>query len=185
VYSMLLRQAAKIRRSGFKPEVIVGISKGGWIPARVLSDLLAIQVLATVQVEFYLDIAKPSTEPILKHEVTAKVTGRKVLLVDDIADTGKTLRLARAHILHQGAIEVRIATLYKKPGSTITPDYYEAETNVWVIFPWEIKETISKIIQRHHEKISVGREIAKLVKAGLPKQLAGRFLNEIIEEREC
>ncbi|MCW4007286.1 MAG: phosphoribosyltransferase [Candidatus Bathyarchaeota archaeon] len=184
-YDMLLRQAEKIRQSNFKPEVIVGIAKGGWIPARVLSDLLEISVLATVQVEFYVGIAKSRAEPVLKQKVAAMLTGKKVLLVDDVADTGKSLQFARAHVLQRGAAEVRIATLYKKPESAVKPDYYEAETSRWVVFPWEVKETIRKIVEKHREKGVINAEIAKLVKADLPKKIAERFLKEILEERKC
>lgn len=182
-YDMLLRQAEKIRQSNFKPEVIVGIAKGGWVPARVLSDLLEVSVLATVQVEFYMGIAKSRAEPVLKQKAAAAVKGKKVLLVDDIADTGKSLQLARAHVLQRGAAEVRVATLYKKPGSAVKPDYYEAETSLWVVFPWETKETIRKIVEMQREKTAVDVEIVKLVKAGLPKQLIERFLKETLEGR--
>lgn len=184
-YNMLLTQAEKIRRSGFKPDVIVGVAKGGCIPARVLSDLLEVSALAMVQVEFYVDIAKPGAKPILKQEVAVTVSGKKVLLVDDIADTGRSLQIAQAHVLQRGASEVKTATLYKKPGSAATPDYYEEETSFWLVFPWETKETIRKIVEAHREETSVSREIAKLVNAGLPKQLAERFLMEICEARQC
>ena len=58
IYAMLFSQAEKIRGSGFKPDVIVGLTRGGWIPARVLSDLLEIPDLAVVRVEFYLGVAE-------------------------------------------------------------------------------------------------------------------------------
>jgi hypoxanthine phosphoribosyltransferase len=185
IYDMLLSQAEKIRQSGFKPDVIVGITRGGWIPARVLSDLLGIPDFATVRVEFYLGVAESRNEPVLTQGVSAVVTGKRALIVDDVADTGKSLQLAREHVLQQGATEVRIATVYRKPWSVIKPDYYETETNCWVVFPWEIKETIRKIVEKHGDKNAVDMETAKLVKAGLPKQLAERFLNEVFEERDC
>ncbi len=185
IYDMLLSQAEKIRQSGFKPDVIVGIARGGWVPARVLSDLREIPNLATVRVEFYLGVAETRNEPVLTQGVSAVVTGKKVLIVDDVADTGKSLQLAREHVLQQGAAEVRIATVYRKPWSVIKPDFYEAETSGWVVFPWEIKETIRKIIEKHGDKNAVDVETAKLVKAGLPKQLAERFLKEVFEERDC
>ena len=89
IYSMLLSQAEKIRRSGFKPDVIIGVTRGGWIPARGLSDLLGIPDLATVRVEFYLGVAETRNEPVLTQGVSAVVEGKKALLVDDVADTGK------------------------------------------------------------------------------------------------
>ena len=185
IYDMLLSQAKKIRQSGFKPDVIVGIMRGGWIPARVLSDLLEIPDLAAVRVEFYLGVAETRNEPVLTQGVSAVVEGKKALLVDDVADTGKSLRLAREHVLQQGATEVRIATVYRKPWSVIKPDYYEMETSCWVVFPWETKETIRKIVEKQGDKSAIDMEIAKLVKAGLSKQLAERLLKEVFEERDC
>ncbi len=185
IYDMLLSQAEKIRQSGFKPDVIVGITKGGWIPARVLSDLLEIPDLVTVRVEFYLGVAETRNKPVLTQGVSAVVTGKKALIVDDVADTGKSLHLAREHVLQQGAPEVRIATVYSKPWSIIKPDYYEIETSCWVVFPWETKETVRKIVEKHGDKNAIDMETAKLEKAGLPKQLTERFLKEVFEERDC
>ena len=185
IYTMLLNQAEKIRQSGFKPNVIVGVTRGGWIPARVLSDFLEVPDLVTIRVEFYLGVAETRNEPVLTQGVSASVKGKKVLIVDDVADTGKSLQLAREHVLRQGAAEVRIATVYRKPWSVITPDYYEAETSCWVVFPWETKETIRKIVGKNRDKSAIGAETAKLVKAGLPKQLADRVLKEVFEERDC
>jgi len=185
IYSMLLSQAEKIRRSGFKPNVIIGVTRGGWIPARVLSDLLGIPDLATVRVEFYLGVAETRNEPVLTQGVSAVVEGKKALLVDDVADTGKSLQLAREHLRQQGATEVQIATVYRKPLSVITPDYYEKETRRWVVFPWEIKETVRKIMEKRREKSVVNMDVAKLVKAGLPKQLVEEFLKEAVEAGKC
>jgi hypoxanthine phosphoribosyltransferase len=185
IYTMLLSEAEKIRQSGFKPDVIVSITRGGWVPARVLSDLLEIPNLATVRVEFYLGVAETRNEPVLTQGVSAAVTRKRALIVDDVADTGKSLQLARKHVLQQGATEVKIATVYRKPWNVIKPDYYEAETSCWVVFPWEIKEPIRKIVEKHGDKNAIDMETAKLVKAGLPKQLAERFLKEVFEERDC
>jgi len=185
IYTMLLSQAEKIRQSSFKPDVIVGVTRGGWVPARVLSDLLGVPDFATVRVEFYLGVAETRNEPVLIQGVSAVVTGKKVLIVDDVADTGKSLQLAREHVLQQGATEVKIATVYRKPWSVIKPDYYETETSCWVVFPWETKEIIRKIVEKHVEKKAIDMETAKLVKAGLPKQMAERFLKEVFEERDC
>ena len=185
IYNMLLSQAEKIRQSSFKPDVIVGVTRGGWVPARVLSDLLGVPDFATVRVEFYLGVTETRNEPVLIQGVSAAVTGKKVLIVDDVADTGKSLQLAREHVLQQGATEVKIATVYRKPWSVIKPDYYETETSCWVVFPLETKETIRKIVEKHGDKKAIDMETAKLVKAGLSKQLAESFLKEVFEERDC
>jgi hypoxanthine phosphoribosyltransferase len=183
IYAMLVSQAEKIRCSGFKPAVIVGVTRGGWVPARILSDILGIQVLATVGVKFYLGVSETRSEPLLTQGVSVDVTGKKALLVDDVADTGGSLRLAREHLQQQGVGEVQVATVYRKPLGVITPEFYEKETRRWVVFPWDTKETLRNILGKHGGAVKVDAE--KLVKAGLPKQLVEEFLKEAGEAAKC
>ena len=186
IYDMLLSQAEKISKSCFKPDIIIGIARGGWLPARVLTDLLEIPNLANVSAEYYVGVAETKNEPVLTQGISAVVTDKKVLIADDVADSGRSLKLVKEHVLQQGAKEVKTATLYYKPWSMVKPDYYERETKLWIVFPWEMKETIRKIVEKRKEKsASVEEETAKLVKAGLPKRLTERFLKEMFEERNC
>ena len=186
IYDMLLSQAETISKSCFKPDIIIGIARGGWLPARVLTDLLEIPSLANVSAEYYMGIAETKNEPVLIQGVSVAVAGKKVLIADDVADSGRSLKLVKEHVLQQGAKEVKTATVYCKPWSIVKPDYYERETKLWIVFPWEMKETIRKIIEKRKEKsASVEEETAKLVKAGLPKRLTERFLKEMFEERNC
>jgi hypothetical protein len=186
IYNMLLELAYTIKSSGFKPDIIVGVSRGGWPPARVLSDLLDNPNLANVRAEFYLGVAKTKGKPVLTQPVSVDVAGKKVLIVDEIVDTGKSLKLVKEHIMEQGASDVKITTVYYKPWSILKPDYYAKETNSWVVFPWEIKETIRKLVEKCRESgLSVQKEVNKLVKAGLSEKLVNRFLREILEEESC
>jgi hypoxanthine phosphoribosyltransferase len=186
IYRMLLRLAQEIKCSSFKPEIIVGVSRGGWPPARVLSDLLDNPNLANVKVEFYLGVAETKGEPTLTQPVSVNVAGKKVLVVDEVADTGKSLQLIKEHLVNSGAVEVKIATIYYKPWSIITPDYYAKETSRWIVFPWEVKETIRKIVKKCREKGKpVEDEMEKLVRAGLSRRLVDRFLKEVLGEGDC
>ncbi len=186
VYGMLLNLAEKIRKNGFDPDIIVGVSRGGWPPARVLSDLLDNPNLANVKAEFYLGVAETKGEPVITQPVSMTVVGKKVLIVDEVADTGKSLKLVKEHITAEGAVEVKVATVYYKPWSIVKPDYYEKETSRWIVFPWEIRETIRKIAKKCGEEgKSVEEENAKLVKAGISAELVRRFSKEILEEENC
>jgi hypoxanthine phosphoribosyltransferase len=186
LYSMILNLADKIRRDGFEPDIIVGVSRGGWPPARILSDLLDNPNLANVRAEFYLGVAETKQAPRLTQPVSVPVAGKKVLVVDEVADTGKSLALVKEHMSERGAMEVRIATVYYKPWSIVKPDYHEKETTRWIVFPWEIKETVRKVLGRCREKkVPLERELAKLVKAGAPAELVERFSKGIIEEETC
>jgi len=183
---MLLNLAGRIRIDGFKPDIIVGISRGGWPPARVLSDLLSNPNVANVRAEFYLGIAETNSEPTLTQPVSVETRGKRILVVDEVADTGKSLKMVKKHILQEGALEARTVTVYYKPWSIVRPDYFAKETGDWIVFPWEIKETLRKIIAKCDEMGEpVEEETAKLVKSGIESRLIRRFLKEISEEDEC
>jgi len=186
IYKMLLNLAEKIRKDGFKPDVIVGVSRGGWPPARVLSDLLNNPNIANVRAEFYLGVAETKGEPVLTQPVSVDVAGKRVLVVDEIADTGKSLKVVKEHLMASGAMDVKIATVYYKPWSIVKPDYYERETRRWVVFPWETKETVNKIVKKCKETGKpIEGEVAKLIEAGAPKRLVKKFLKEVLREENC
>jgi len=180
IYECLLDLADKIRGEGFKADVIVGVSRGGWPPARVMSDLLENPEIANVKAEFYQGVAETKGEPVITQPVSVSVKGKRVLVMDDVADTGKSLRLVKSHLKERGAAEVKIATVYYKPWSVIIPDYYMKETRSWIIFPWERKETIRNIIGRYR---SAGRTVKeakdKLVRSGLDSELVDRLAREM------
>lgn len=182
IYKLLLNLASKIRKADFKPDIIVGISRGGWPPARIMSDLLENPEIANVKAEFYLGVAKTKSEPVISQPVSVSVHGKKILIVDDVADTGKSLRLVRSHLQTQGATAVKIATIYYKPWSVVAPDWYERKTSHWVIFPWERKETVRNVVKRFK---SEGRTVEEaketLIRHGLDRELAERFFGEILE----
>ena len=183
LYGLLLNLSEAVRKSGFEADLMVGVSRGGWIPARIMSDLLENPNLANVTAEFYVGVAETRQEPSITQPVSASVDGKKVLVVDDLADTGKSLKIVNAHLKNQGASEVRIATIYYKPWSITAPDYYEKETRRWIVFPWEQKETVKKIVEKF---IGAGRTVEeakeKLISSGLNRKHVELFIKEITEE---
>jgi len=182
IYEMLLNLTNKIRKDKFRPDIIVGVSRGGWIPGRIMSDLLENPQIANVKAEFYQGVAETKGEPVITQPVSMPVKGRKLLVVDDVADTGKSLRLVKKHLLEEGATELKIATIYYKPWSLITPDYYKKKTSLWVIFPWERKETIRNILKKcEQQKRPIEEAKKQLVKSGLDQKLADRFIREILD----
>jgi hypothetical protein len=182
IYEFLLNLAERIRENGFKPDMIAGVSRGGWPPARVMSDLLENPNIANVKAEFYLGVAETKGEPVITQPVSVSVKDKKVLIVDDVADTGKSLRLVRSHLKEKGATDVKIATIYYKPWSVVIPDYYEKETSLWIIFPWERKEAVRNVVERYRSEGKTVKEARdKLVRSGLGSQLVERFIEEILE----
>jgi hypoxanthine phosphoribosyltransferase len=183
IYEFLLDLSEKIRDDGFVPDVIVGVSRGGWIPARILSDLLENPEIANVRAEFYVGVAETKHEPVITQSVSVDVRDKSVLVVDDVSDTGSSLRLVKTHLVDQAAKAVKIATLYFKPWSITVPDYYERTTRDWIIFPWERKEALRKVAEKFHRNgRSAGEAGETLVRYGFERELAARFIREISED---
>ena len=177
IYDMLLELADRIRSTGFKPDIIVGISRGGWIPARVLSDLLDNPYVTSVRVEFYAGVYETNREPRLTQPIAVDVSEKRILLVDDVVDTGSSAVLVREHLSKQGVKEVRLLTLYYKPWSVVKPDLYSKETRDWIVFPWEVKETLAKLARKHKmSRESFEVAVSCLIKSGVSKDLVERFL---------
>lgn len=124
----------------FKPDVIVGISRGGLVPARILSDILDNKNLAVLGIIFYKGVGERTGSPEITQELSMDIKGKKVLVVDDVADTGKSLIVAKDYIANKGASEIKVATLHYKPHSEFKPDYYIGTTEAWIVYPWERHE---------------------------------------------
>lgn len=183
IYEKLLSLAEKMRKDGFQPDIIVGISRGGWPPARVMSDLLGNTKLANVTVEFYVGIAETTDEPVITQPVSMSIEGKNVLLFDDVADTGKSLRLVKDHLIINGAKSVKTAVIFYKPWSVIVPDYYETKTGSWVVFPWERKETVRCLIANcRNEGIPIEKAKERLADGGMDRRLIDRFISEVLKE---
>ncbi len=147
VYEMLVDLSLRIRRSGFNPELIVGVSRGGWAPGRILSDLLENTHTANIKIEFYVGIGKTAHKPVVTQPISEDISKKQVLVVDDVADTGESLKVALDHVLEKGAGEVKTATVYYKPHSKFKPDFFADSTSNWIIFPWERLEATKLLIE--------------------------------------
>lgn len=143
--------AIQIRDSGWMPDLVVAVARGGLLPAGALAYALGVKACGTMNVEFYTDIAETLPEPILIPPLmdVSALDGKRVLVVDDVADSGKTLALVMQMIRDQGipsgdpsastmvrVAEARSCCIYMKSRSVITPDYILTHTDRWINFPW-------------------------------------------------
>lgn len=140
-----LRLATRIRESGRQFDRLVTLAKGGWAMSRSLVDFLDIPTVASIGIRFYAGINKRLKEPQIYQELPVSVKGERVLLFDDVADSGESLLFTRDHLIAQGVKDVTTATLYYKPHSVLRPDFYGDETTSWIIFPFEIMESIHEV----------------------------------------
>jgi hypoxanthine phosphoribosyltransferase len=122
---------------GFEPEVVVAIARGGLLPAGAIAYGLGVKSCGALNVEFYTGIGEVLDAPeVLPPALDIEfLADKRVLLVDDVADSGRTLVLA-VELLRAHGADVRSATIYTKPTSVALPDYSWKQTARWIEFPW-------------------------------------------------
>jgi hypoxanthine phosphoribosyltransferase len=148
-YALCRRLAEDIRASGYRPEVIVAIGRGGWMPGRVLADLLELMNLTSFKVEHYHGTHRESLARV-RYPLAADLSGLRVLLVDDVSDSGDTFRVALEHLRTRAPpAEVRTAVLHHKIVSAFAPDLYAARVVKWrwIIYPWAVAEDLTGLIR--------------------------------------
>ncbi len=150
VTALTRRLAQRITAAGFAPDVIVAIARGGYVPARLLADYLDVMDLVSLRVEHYTAGARKRRRARVAQPLNIALAGRRVLIVDDVADTGDTFVLASAHIAARRPAAVGTAALHYKTGSVFEPDFYaeRLDTWRWINYPWARIEDIAGFIAR-------------------------------------
>ena len=150
VHNLAWTLADKVRVSGFAPDLVVAVSRGGFTPARVLCDVLGIFNLTSIRVVHYRGAADMESTATVRYPLCIPIQGQRVLVVDDVNDTGDTLRAARVHLELLGPAEVRTAVLHEKVSSPVRADY-AAGTVVewrWLIYPWALVEDVGGFLHQ-------------------------------------
>ncbi len=150
--------AEKIRAAHHEPEVIVGLTRGGWVPSRMLADRLGTKHLAALRAQHWGVTATPSGKAEITEGLNGRLDGKKVLVVDDITDTGQSLQLAVRHVAERGPVQVESATYLHISHSTYVPTYYAEEVPReswrWFVFPWNYWEdlrTLARTARGDHD----------------------------------
>jgi hypothetical protein len=148
VHALARRLAAKIADSGYRPDLIVAIGRGGYVPGRLLSDWLGIMDLTSFKIEHYRHAAKQHAARV-RYPLPESVAGRRVLLVDDVADSGETFAVAAEHLRERGPpAEARSAVLHYKTVSPCRPDFFARTVRDWrwILYPWAVMEDAGSFI---------------------------------------
>lgn len=174
--------AQKVKDSGFKVDVIIAVSRGGFDPSRIISDQLGVRNLASIQIVYYDGLNVRRRIPEVQYPLNADVRGLRTLVVDDVADSGNSLKVVKEYVKTQGATDVKIATLHLKPWSDFKPDYYAETVDAWIIYPWELKESLLNLIGKlTNEGYPREQLIERLMKIGFTMEQIRRY-SEILTE---
>ncbi len=138
IFGTATRQLAQtIADSGFRPEIILSIARGGFFLGAGLGYALDVKNAFIINVEFYTGVDQRLPMPVMLPPVPSQVdiSGATVLIADDVADSGETLRIVQEFCAGH-VKEVRTAVLYEKPTSIVKPEYSWSKTDKWIDFPW-------------------------------------------------
>jgi hypoxanthine phosphoribosyltransferase len=135
--------ATQVADDGYEPDLILSIARGGLLVGAALGYALDVKNTWTMNVEFYTGVDERLDVPMILPPVPELVDleSARMLIADDVADTGETLRLVKDFCAGKVA-EVRCAVLYEKPRSAVTCEYVWKRTDRWIDFPWSVQAPV-------------------------------------------
>lgn len=135
--------AAQVAESGYRPDLILAIARGGLFVAGSLGYALSVKNLSVMNLEFYTGVGTRRDVPMVlpPYLDPGELADTTILVADDVADTGLTLRAV--HQFSSGVVaESRTAVLYEKPTSVVACDYVWRRTDRWINFPWSTEPSL-------------------------------------------
>ncbi|BFH73621.1 phosphoribosyltransferase [Sulfurisphaera javensis] len=154
----------KMVNDNFIPDAIIAVLTGGVIPAKLIADALGVRNIKYIDIKFYKGIESRERKPVIKAVYVDNIENKKVLIIDDVADTGETLDAVSNIITMYNPSLVRLATVYVKPWSRKYPDYYYKILDKWIIFPWDKWEVVRENSQAPVDKKEKYLEILSKLK---------------------
>ena len=158
IYGLCREVADEIKDAEFEPDVVVALARGGWFAGRCLCDFLGLDDLTSLKMEHYVGTGVKADEPQVRYPMPeGSVEGKNVLVIDDIADTGGSIRRAHEYVTERNAESVRTATLQLLQTSEFEPEFVgeRLETWTWVVYPWNFIEDMIDLISGVMEKADV------------------------------
>ncbi|MGY0218648.1 phosphoribosyltransferase [Endozoicomonadaceae bacterium StTr2] len=124
--------ANQVTTSRFMPDMLIAVTRGGWVPARLLARQLKIKPMASIGLS-YRDTERKQLEA---YSLPSGVSGKRLLVIEDRLETGKSL-IKAVELLQQQSADVCTACFYIRSDSLIKPDFYLGEDDQEIIFPWD------------------------------------------------
>lgn len=182
VYQLSQKLACQVRDSGFKPDKIIAIGRGGYIPARILCDYLDIYDLSAIRVEHYKKGIQRKAVARVVDPLCVDVPGQRLLVVDDVSDTGDTFQVAVAHIRKFNPQEIKTAVLHHKIVAGFVPDYFAHKVIKWrwLIYPWAMMEDLSAFIRQMENRPSSVKLMARRLKNDYGIRVSGQTLELVL-----
>ena len=185
VVRLVTRLATQIRKDEYCPDIIIAIGRGGYVPARLLADYLYRMNLTSIKIEHYFSGSHKRPVTTIIYPLTIDVTDQRVLLVDDVNDSGETFEVALEHMRKRSSpTDIRTAVLHNKTSSSYTPDYYAMKIIKWrwLTYPWAQVEDITAFIDEMDPRPESNDEISRLLELSYGIHASDKLLNYILEK---
>ena len=180
--------AQKIRESNYRPDIVVALSRGGLVPARLLCDLLIIKDLVSIKVNHWGITATKDNKAEITYASTFNLSGKNVLIVDDITDSGESMYLSVNFVKeNMRPATIKTATIYHISHSKITPDFYAEEMPAtewaWVVWPWNFVEDMKNILEKElGGTLNFNDSVIKSFVADFNKKYQANLTMEMLED---
>ena len=150
VYDLARSLAYRVTEDRLRPDLLVAIGRGGYTPGRLLADFLHMKALTAFRIEHYTAGAERTARARVVGSLDEDLSGLRVLVVDDVNDSGETLRAAVGFLRERGAAAVRTAVLQQKATTGFAADYaaQRVEEWRWIIYPWAVIEDVTAFLRR-------------------------------------
>jgi len=149
IYGLCRNVSDQVKRASFEPDVVVALARGGWFAGRCLCDFLGLNDLTSLKMEHYVGTAEKADEPQVRYPMPeGSVEDKDVLIIDDIADTGGSIRRAEEYVEDRNPNEVRTATLQLLQTSEFEPDFVGERLDewAWIVYPWNFIEDMIDLV---------------------------------------
>lgn len=154
-YGTAVRQLSEmVADDGYRPEMILAIARGGLFVAGSVGYALSVKNIYVMNCEYYTGVDERLPVPVMLPPYVdfVDLDGAKVLIADDVADTGHTLKMVHDLCLERVA-EVRSAVLYEKSHSLVKCEYVWKRTDQWINFPWSTEPPVVSPEEARHRAL--------------------------------
>ena len=171
----------RITDAGYRPDLIIAITRGGYPTARILADYSDLMNLVSLKIEHYHGPRKQKLATV-PYPLPLSVTDRRILLVDDVTDSGDTFDAAFAEIAKHGdPVAIRTAVLHHKVASRYSPDFFGQRIIKWrwITYPWALVEDLTEILAKRTPIPSESAQIESCLTNEIGMRLPRSVLNQV------
>jgi hypothetical protein len=181
LHALAFEMACEIRDSHHDFDRVVTLAKGGWPMSRSLADFLEVSEVQSLGLSFYKGVDDRKAKPTVYQDLPISIENEHILLFDDVADTGESLLFAIDHLKQKGAQSITTATVFYKERSRIQPDFFSAQVGEWIVFPYELVETLKDVGTRWLAEGVSPQELAKRFESlHFPPDQVAYFIDSIL-----